>query len=137
MQIQDIEQPMGDMTSTGKFHSAIRESNAHDDDLQTELWRIVSVKHNGVGLLFSFPVRDNKTGGEVMERLRRQFGASKVNQCVNRIFFFREQALFIGTISLVSSRCAPIKQAADVSFYRALLQHLSLKFTECPSMSRL
>jgi hypothetical protein len=102
MQIQDIEQPIGNMTSTGGLDSATRECNNRDDDLQAEVWRVVSVKHNGVGLLFSFPVRDNETGEGVMERFRRQFGASKVNQCLNRIFFFREQALFIGTISLVS-----------------------------------
>jgi len=102
MQIQDTEQPIGNMTSTGGLDSVIREPNNRDGDPQTEVWRVVSVKHNGVGLLFSFPVRDNETGEEVMERLRRQFGASKVNQCLNRIFFFREQALFIGTISLVS-----------------------------------
>lgn len=68
----------------------------------TELWRIVVLKNNGVGLLFSVTIRNNETGREMLQRLRKQFGISMIQQHLNNIFFFREQAIFVGKVSLVS-----------------------------------
>jgi hypothetical protein len=68
----------------------------------TELWRIVVLKNNGVGLLFSVIIHNNETGAGILQRLRGQFGISMVQQYLNKIFFFREQAIFVGKVSLVS-----------------------------------
>jgi hypothetical protein len=60
----------------------------------TELWRIVVLKDGGIGLLFSVTIRNNETGREILQRLRKQFGISMIHQYLDKILFFREQAIF-------------------------------------------
>ena len=112
--MQNTVQRIGSMANTQGTHGVTRESNTCDRNQQVEIWRVASIKHNGVGLLFSIPVRDDETGKDVMERLRKQFGACTIKQCLNMMFLFRRQAIFISKISLASYPYVAIQQLTDV-----------------------
>jgi hypothetical protein len=58
------------MTNTQRTHSVIRESTIRDRSRKVEVWRVASIKRNGVGLLFSIPVRDDETGKDDGETLK-------------------------------------------------------------------
>lgn len=110
----------------------IRESTIRDCSRQVEGWRVASIKRNDVSLLFSIPVRDDETGKDVMERLRKRFGACAIKQCLNTMFLFRRQAIFISKISLASYPYVEIQQLADIVLLQGSIAALESQIPGVP-----
>jgi hypothetical protein len=98
MELHNIALPLGGELAAQDGRDSSCALPTHLLAPNTELWRIVVLKNNGVGLLFSVIIHDNETGAGILQRLTRQFGISMVQQYLNKIFFVNKQSLLANSL---------------------------------------